>query len=137
MIFLVIKSIRKFSKAIGYHQPDLSTNRTVCASSLSLESIITDRIRLHSVLSPIVSQDWQFKIFFESHIVVVTLPSSCEIKCKALRSQLTSHFFSNEFLQLDVQQDFGNILKDSIQNELWKKTSYKNSKEITHSLPLP
>ena len=39
-VILLIKTITKFSNVIGYHQPDLSTNRTVCTSCLLLDSIL-------------------------------------------------------------------------------------------------
>ena len=35
-----MKTITKFSNVIGYHQPDLSTNRTVYVSYLYLDSVI-------------------------------------------------------------------------------------------------
>ena len=37
---LFIKTITKFLNMISYHQRDLSTNRTVCASRLYLDSVI-------------------------------------------------------------------------------------------------
>ena len=37
---LFIKTITKFSNVISYHQRDLSTNRTVCASCLYLDNVI-------------------------------------------------------------------------------------------------
>ena len=36
----LIKTVTKFSSVIGYHQPDLSTYRTVCASCVQLVSVI-------------------------------------------------------------------------------------------------
>ena len=36
---ILIKTIIKFSNVIGYHQPDLSTNRTVYASCLYLDCV--------------------------------------------------------------------------------------------------
>ena len=37
---LFIKTITKFLNVISYHQRDLSTNKTVCASRLYLDSVI-------------------------------------------------------------------------------------------------
>ena len=39
-ILELIKTIKKFSNVIGYHQPDLSTTRTVYRSCLKLDSVI-------------------------------------------------------------------------------------------------
>ena len=36
VILCIIKTIEKFSNVIGYHQPDVRRNRTVCASCLMI-----------------------------------------------------------------------------------------------------
>ena len=41
----IIKSIAKFFNMIGYHQPDLSTERTVYTSCLKLDSVIGQLVR--------------------------------------------------------------------------------------------
>ena len=49
-----IKTITKFTNVIGYHQPDLSTNRTVYASCLLLDSgkgQFKEQLTLHACVS--------------------------------------------------------------------------------------
>ena len=36
VILCIIKTLEKFSNVIGYHQPDVRRNRTVCASCLMI-----------------------------------------------------------------------------------------------------
>ena len=47
---LFIKTITKFLNMISYHQRDLSTNRTVCASRLYLDSVI-GQLKGHACVS--------------------------------------------------------------------------------------
>ena len=52
--YVPLKTIKKFSKVIVYHQPDLSTDRTVYASCLQLDSEIGQlkgHVTLHACVS--------------------------------------------------------------------------------------